>query len=99
MAKKYPNGGVAVIVRGSIVIRVPLSTLPQVLEGAWAAGGIDTRYKITNIDEFAADLVGELNREEEDGTTRIHQMFDKAIDEAIGQGAFGIEEHEDQEGP
>jgi hypothetical protein len=26
-----------------------------------------------------------------------HKMFDAAIDEAINQGAEGIEEHEDQE--
>jgi hypothetical protein len=40
----------------------------------------------------------ELNQESEDGSTRIHRMFDGAIEEAINQGAFGIEEHERQEG-
>jgi hypothetical protein len=91
------NGGQAVIENGSIVIRVSLDALPTVVEGAWASGGMDTRYKITNAQEFAAELVTELNRESEDGTTRIHLMFDRAIQEAIDQGAFGIEEHEQQE--
>jgi hypothetical protein len=97
MAKTYPNGGRAVIERGAIVIRVPLATLPMVVEGAWATGNLTPRYKITDADAFARDLVNELNGESEDGTTRVHSMFDKAIDEAINQGAFGIEEHEKQE--
>jgi hypothetical protein len=87
----------AKIENGEIVIRLALDALPAVLEGGWACNALPTRYKITNIAEFAADLVRELNREGEDGTTRIHIMFDKAIFEAIDQGAFGIEEHEQQE--
>lgn len=87
----------AVIENGSIVIRVAVDALPAIVEGGWAAGAYDTRFKVTDIFEFAADLVRELNRESEDGTTRIHVMFDKAILEAVDQGAFGIEEHEQQE--
>lgn len=91
------NGGRAVIEDGAIVIRVSLDALPMVVEGSWAAGGMDTRYKVTNAQEFAADLLRTLNDEDENGTTRIHRMFDSAIDTAIGNGAFGIEEHEQQE--
>lgn len=91
------TGGKAVIENGGIVIRVSLHALPEIVEGAWACSILSRRYKITNIEEFAADLVRELNRESEDGTTRIHTMFDKAIEEAIDQGAFGIDEHEKQE--
>jgi hypothetical protein len=87
----------AVIERGEIVIRVPVANLGAVVEGSWAAGGMDTRFKVTNTDEFARELVTELNREDDAGTTRIHKMFDAAIDEAINQGALGIEEHEEQE--
>ncbi len=43
------------------------------------------------------DLVIELNNENEIGTTCIHKMFDAAIEEAINQGAFGIEEYQEQE--
>ena len=43
------------------------------------------------------DLVIELNNENEISTTRIHKMFDAAIEEAINQGAFGIEEYQEQE--
>ena len=91
------NDGRAVIENGQIIIRLPIDNLPMVIEGAWACGNLDIRYKVTNADEFASDLVRELNAESEDGTTRIHVMFDGAIEEAINQGAFGIEEHEEQE--
>lgn len=88
----------AVIRDGVLSIRVPLTHLPVIIEGAWACCALNTRYKITNVAEFAADLTRELNREEEDGSTPIHRMFDKCIEEAINQGAFGIEEHENPEG-
>lgn len=94
---KQENGGRAIMERGRIVIRVDIEALPLIVEGAWAAGGIGTRYKVTNTKEFASDLLNALNEENEDGTTRIHEMFDRAILEAIEQGAFGIEEHEEQE--
>lgn len=89
--------GRAVIEDGFLVIRVAIDALPMIVEGSWAAGGMDTRYKVTDPVAFVADLAHELNDESEDGTTRIHRMFDKAIENAIGQGAFGIEEHEIQE--
>lgn len=91
------NGGKAVIEDGHIIIRVAISALPMVVEGSWAAGGMDTRYKVTDPEAFAKDLVYELNEESENGTTRIHSMFDFAIDRAIEQGAEGIERHEEQE--
>lgn len=89
--------GRAVIEDGAIVIRVPIANLPAVVEGSWAAGGMDTRFKVTDPEAFAKDLVIELNDENEIGTTRVHKMFDKAIEGAINWGAEGIEEHEEQE--
>jgi len=53
--------------------------------------------KITDPAEFAKELVYVLNGEEEDGTTRVHRMFDGAIQEAFEQGAMGCEEHPIQE--
>lgn len=91
------NSGRAIIEDGSIVIRIAIDALPMIVEGSWASGGMGTRYKVTDAAAFAADLVRELNDESEDGTTRIHRMFDKAIINAIEQGAEGIEEHEKQE--
>lgn len=90
------SDGQAVIEDGYLVIRVAISALTQVVEGAWAAGSMDVRYKVTDEAVFAKDLMHELNAESENGTTRIHMMFDLAIQEAINQGANGIDEHEDQ---
>lgn len=92
------SNGEAVIEDGSLVIRVPLNNLEQVIEGSWALGALEVRYKITDVNAFAKDLVGQLNTEDEQGTTLVHTMFDKAISEAIESGADGIDEHEDQEG-
>lgn len=94
---KPDNGGQAIIEGDALVIRVSLAALPMVLEGAWAMGKFDTRYKITDASEFAKELMHTLNREDEQGTTAIHKLFDQAILDAIEQGAFGIDEHEKQE--
>lgn len=91
------DGGRAILENGSIVIRVSLDALPTIIEGAWATNNLTPRYKITNAQEFASDLVAALNDEDEEGSTVIHKMFDKAINEAIGNGAIGVEEHEQQE--
>lgn len=69
MPAAIENSGQAIIEDGSIVIRVALSALPMVIEGSWATGNLPMRYKITNPDEFAADLVSQLNQEDEGGTT------------------------------
>ena len=91
------NASEAVIEDGIISIKVPVSFLHQIVEGAWAAGGMDTRYRITDAAEFAKELTYALNREEEDGTTPIHRLFDQGILDALDNGAQGIEEHPKQE--
>lgn len=89
--------GQAVIENGEIIIRVPFVSLPMVVEGAWALNALDMRFKLTDTALFARDLVRALNSEDEQGTTMVHKMFDAAINEALEQGAEGIEEHEDQD--
>ncbi len=75
------SDGRAVLKGGKIIIQFPLAHLPQAVEGAWAIGALETRWRITNPDAFAKDLVGEMNREDEQGTTLIHKMCDAAINE------------------
>lgn len=94
---EYKNSGKARIFQNKIVIEVAIPALPTIVEGQWAAGYSEVRYVVTDPKEFATWLVAELNRESEDGTTPIHLLFDKCILEAIEQGAFGIDEHEEQE--
>ena len=46
---------------------------------------------VTDLAEFARDVVRELNREAEDGTTPIHELLDRALAEAVDQGSLGCE--------
>jgi hypothetical protein len=88
----------AVIRDGFILIALPVANLGSALEGAWASGHQDGRYRVTDAETFAKAVVHELNNEQEDGTTPIHELFDACMYEAIDQGAEGVEEHPDQEG-
>ena len=90
------TSGKAIIYGRQILIAVDIDVLPAVVEGAWAAGALQVRYKITDADAFARYVVAELNRESESGTTAIHRLFDRSFEEAIDQGAEGVERHEDQ---
>lgn len=49
-------------------------------------------FRIVNQHEFIKDLIQELESEEEDGTTLVHRMFDKAADSAIENGSENVEE-------
>jgi|GEM_PF-3136714 len=87
----------AVIRDGKIVISIDVDSLPVILSGACAATAIDGLFKVTDAAVFAIEVCRALNQEAEDGTTRVHAMFDSAFDHAINQGAEGIEEvDEDQ---
>lgn len=92
-----PNNGEAFIEGDAIVIRIPLENLPAIVEGAWMAGGINTRLKITDLRAFAKELCDEINREEEDGTTPFHRMVDAATEAVSESGGEGVEAHEQQE--
>ena len=91
------SDGRAVIKDGKIVIEFPIGSLPQVLEGAWASGALSSRWRITDEQAFAKDLVIEMNRESENGTTLVHKMCDAAINELLEGGVEGIEEHPKQD--
>lgn len=80
-----------------IVIRVPVANVPQALRGARDIRAIDLPYKVTDAAVFAKEMVREMNREDEEGTTAIHRMLDDAMSEAIEQGAEGVEEDPDDD--
>lgn len=91
------NGGKAIIKDGALCISVKIEDLHQVLEGAWAMNALDQRYKVTDAKAFAEELCTQLNEEDEQGTTLVHRMFDKAIVNAIEWGGEGFDVHEQQE--
>jgi hypothetical protein len=73
-----------------IVIRVPVSVLPCALE---QNPRDDSYYNVTITDRagFGRDVARELNAEAEDGTTAIHEMFDRAMARAIDNGSEHVE--------
>lgn len=72
-----------------IVIRLPLDTLKHCTD---FHPELDGDVAITDIKVFADDVVAELEREEEDGTTPVRSMFDAVIVTAIENGSEGCEE-------
>lgn len=87
----------AVIEDGVIVIRLPIDNLADALKGACLMMTISPAYKVTDAAVFAKEVVRELNSEDEEGTTAVHKMFDAAFNEAIEQGAEGVEECTEEE--
>ena len=95
-----PKGGGQyshVIRDGLIIISIEVAALPLIVSGSCAAAGLDGFWKVTDSEAFSREVVRALNDEEEDGTTRVHRLFDAAFNEAINQGAEGIEEVDDDE--
>lgn len=93
MDKKRLSVGVS---GGAIVIRLPLSILAVCLDAApfneQPDGSCRPLYRVTNARQFAEEMVAELEREEEDGTTPIHLLFDSAMHAAIDNGCEGVED-------
>lgn len=86
------TGAEAVIQDGKIVISIDVDALPIIVSGSCALDGIDGLWKVTDPVAFAKDVCRALNKEDEQGTTRVHTMFDGAFNDAIDQGAEGVEE-------
>lgn len=79
---------------GELVIRIGINALRVAAEGSEDFHGAEgARYvRVFDADRFAAGIVEELKDEAEDGTTHVHEMFDKAFRRAIDNGiAHGCE--------
>ena len=91
------TGAKAKIIDGQIVISIDIDALPLILSGSIAANAVSGMFKVTDAAAFAKEVCSSLNAEREDGTTRVHLMFDSAFNHAIDQGAEGVEEIDDEE--
>ena len=85
------TGAKAVIRDGKIVISIDVDALPVIVSGSCASNGLRGLWSVTDADVFAKEVCHSLNDEKEDGTTRVHLMFDSAFNHAIEQGGEGIE--------
>jgi len=47
---------------------------------------------VSDVREFAKSVAGRLQKEEEDGTTPIHRMFDAVAETVLEQGDDGVDE-------
>lgn len=83
------------ITNGAIVIRLPLSVLPVAFEAApfnvFPEDGSHPAYRVSDVNAFADAVVYELEREQEDGTTPVHLLFDAAMQNAVEDGCEGVD--------
>jgi hypothetical protein len=85
----------AAIDADSIVIRVAIDTLPQLVDSLWGVGNLSVRYRVANVDKFAPEVMAALNRKlDENGETLVDRLFDQAIEDAIDNGGVGVEEYQ-----
>lgn len=81
-------------INDGIVITLPATAFKMAAElhpDLWDHAADASSLKIIDQNAFAKDVVRELRREEEDGTTLVHLMFDSAVMRALENGCEGID--------
>lgn len=75
--------------RGVLTISIGTDTLALAskYQSDWPLDKNDKPIEITNTGGFAFEVMRELRAEDEDGTTLIHRMFDKASMRALENGS------------
>ena len=74
-----------------LTISIGVNTLAFALENMPRQHS-EPAYRSTDNDAFAVDVKTELQREEEDGKSPIHILFDNAMNSAIEHGSTFVEE-------
>lgn len=90
----------AKIERGALVIRIGIQTLAHaVTYSDWAnpyedeTGDYLRSFVIVDAPQFAADVIHEMLREREDGSTPLSDFIDRMSEAAVSDGSLGL--HED----
>lgn len=94
MRKRNPKPGDnadAFIENGAIVIRLQIDALASAVDGMCSHFHVEP-MRVTDPVKFAKGVCYALNDEEEDGTTPVHLLFDKAFEKALEDGSEGVEE-------
>lgn len=94
------NAGMDVgVVDGKLVISIGVETLAHCFNNSVYANPYSYKksdfvqvFKVTNPDEFTVEVVRALQHEGEDGTTMLHVLLDKACENAVEDGALGVED-------
>jgi len=79
------------IVDGKIVIEIGAKTLSHAYRVRAESENEGVRVRFRDCMAFVEEVVRQLEREEEDGTTLVHEMLDAATDRAVENGAEGVE--------
>ncbi len=86
------------IVGGELMIRIGVKTLAVCAEQSPVpefsdfdeGTGKELRPTVTDPAVFASEVLRELLYEQEDGTTPVHELLDRAMLDAVENGAEGI---------
>lgn len=77
--------------------RLVISVGANILVNALGSDYIQPPYKIVDPAQAVKEIVRELKREEEDGTTVVHKMLDQAALDAWENGGEGFRERNDDD--
>jgi len=99
MAKRGKNRPLTTEIKGNeLVITIGVNTLAFAFEHSddnnpW--NGKQHKFirtwKVTDIAQFAKDVMYELLSEEEDGSSPLSNFFDRACQNALNEGSIGID--------
>lgn len=85
-----------VAIRGNrLVIEISLPTLVTAFDACPEFEDDDNGeniFIVTNQQEFIKSVRRALTHEQEDGTTIVHEMFDRAFVDVVEQGMEGVDE-------
>ena len=70
---------------GVLTISIGVETLAHAVRTGQGFGG-DAEVLVSDVEAFARDVLRELEREQEDGTTPVHAMLDAAARAAVEDG-------------
>lgn len=84
--------------KDALVIRVGIQTLAHACTYAdwanqWSEDADDyiREFAITDVKQFAKDVIHEMLSEREDGSTPLSDFLDKMTEEAVNQGSLGLD--------
>ncbi len=98
-AKKLSSGRLGMplrarIVRGVLTIEIGRRTLAWANDHGpdnWSGKADVPIYRVTDVEEFAVDVVREMNDEAEDGSTPLTRFIDEMCSKAIEEGSAAVE--------
>ena len=99
MAKRGKNRPLTTEIKGNeLVIKIGINTLSWAFEHSDDNNPWNEKqdkfirvWKVTDIAQFAKDVMYELRSEEEDGSSPLINFLDRACQDAVNEGSIGID--------